>query len=71
MALSMTEQVLSLIRTEPFITASQISAKLGMGKITNTLTRLFANGVITRRKNQLGVYLYYYVSDANAVVNGG
>ena len=68
--LSMTERVLSLIRTEPFITAHQISTKLGLGKTTNTLARLFANGVITRRKSRLGVYLYYCVSDANAVVNG-
>lgn len=68
--LTMTERVLSLIRTEPFITARQISTKLGLGKTTNTLASLFAKGVITRRKSLLGVYVYYGVGGANAESNG-
>ena len=57
--LTVTEQVLNVIRSEPFITSGQISKKLGIPKTTNVLARLVAQGVITRRKDRLRIYVYY------------
>jgi len=42
--LTRTERVLQLVRTEPFLTAKQISAKLRLGKTTSLLASLFAKG---------------------------
>lgn len=59
--LTRTERVLQLVRTEPFLTAKQISAKLRLGKTTSLLADLFAKEVIARRKNRQRVYVYYCV----------
>ena len=57
--LTMTEQVMHLIRTEPFLTAREISKRLDLGKLTSTVARLFAQGDIARRKNRRRIYVYY------------
>ncbi len=59
--LTRTERVLQLVRTEPFLTAKQISAKLRLGKTTSLLADLFAKEVIARRKNRQRAYVYYCV----------
>lgn len=59
--LTRTERVLQLVRTEPFLTAKQISAKLRLGKTTSLLADLFVKGVIARRKNRQRAYVYYCV----------
>lgn len=59
--LTRTERVLQLVRTEPFLTARQISAKLRLEKTTSLLADLFAKEVIARRKNRQRAYVYYCV----------
>ena len=58
MTMTITEHVLSVIRADPWITSRQISDKMKTGKLTNIISRMHEAGLLHRKKNVLGQYVY-------------
>ena len=58
MTMTITEHVLSVIRADPWISARQISDKMKTGKLTNIISRMHSAGLLHRKKNVLGQYVY-------------
>lgn len=58
MTMTRAEHMLSVIRADPWISARQISDKMKTGKLTNIISRMHEAGLLHRKKNVLGQYVY-------------